>query len=102
MAARRQEVPSKPRPRRSVLRLYVAGTSPNSTEAIANLAEIEKRITEVKLELEIIDVFRFPARGLADSILVTPTLVRISPRPSIRIVGNLRDLELVMRSLELR
>lgn len=99
MIAARRRQPS--RRRRSVLRLYVAGTSPNSTEAIANLAEIEKRLPDVTLELEIIDVFRFPARGLADSILVTPTLVRISPRPSIRIVGNLRDLELVMRSLGL-
>jgi circadian clock protein KaiB len=81
-----------------VLCLYVAGSSPNSVAAIANLKAMEPRVTG-RLELEIVDVLRKPERALSDAILVTPTLVRLSPSPTCRIFGNLRDTEAVLRSL---
>ena len=82
------------------LRLYVAGSSPNSLEARANLKVIEGRLG-ARFELELVDVLANPGRALSDGILVTPTLVRVSPWPSIRILGNLRDIELVLRTLGL-
>ena len=84
-----------------VLRLYVAGSSPNSLAAIANLKALEARYPTARFELEIVDVLLDPRRALTDAILVTPTLVKLSPAPSCRILGNLRDAELVGRSLGL-
>jgi circadian clock protein KaiB len=84
-----------------VLRLFVAGASPNSLAAIANLKAIESSEPRA-FDVEIVDVLKSPERALAESILVTPTLVKVAPAPACRILGNLRDLELVLRSLGLR
>ena len=85
---------------RVVLRLYVAGSSPNSAAAIANLKTLDEG-SPVQFELEIVDVLQEPRRALSDGILVTPTLVKLSPSPSCRILGNLRDFQVVLRSLGL-
>jgi len=73
------------------LRLYVAGGAPNSVLAIANLAALCRKHLQVNFKLEIIDVLKFPRRALADGVLVTPHLAKLSPAPAARIVGNLSD-----------
>ena len=85
--------------KRMKLRLYVAGGAPNSVRAIANLAAICKEHLQSRFTLEIIDVLLFPARGLADGILVTPSLTKLSPGPAARIVGNLSDRSNVLQAL---
>lgn len=82
------------------LRLYVAGDAPNSVAAIANLGSLLAE-TAAKTELEIIDLLVDPTRGLRDSVLVTPTLLRVSPPPVRRVLGNLRDRAALMRALGL-
>jgi circadian clock protein KaiB len=82
-----------------VLRLYIADSAPNSVRAIANLAAICKAHFGDKFELEIIDVLEYPQRALADGILVTPSLTKISPSPSAKIVGNLSDTGSVLHAL---
>jgi circadian clock protein KaiB len=82
-----------------VLRLYIADSAPNSERAIANLAAICKQYLGDKFELEIIDVLEYPERALADGILVTPSLTRLSPAPSRKIVGNLSDTNSVLHAL---
>ncbi len=82
-----------------VLRLYIADSAPNSTRAIANLAAICKQHFGDRFELEIIDVLEYPQRALADGILVTPSLTKISPSPSAKIVGNLSDTASVLLAL---
>ena len=82
-----------------VLRLYIADSAPNSTRAIANLAAICKAHLGDRFELEIIDVLEYPQRALADGILVTPSLTKISPAPSAKIVGNLSDTDSVLHAL---
>ncbi len=82
-----------------VLRLYVADSAPNSAMAIANLAAICKEHFGGKFELEIIDVLEYPQRALADGIIVTPSLTKISPSPLARIVGNLSDTKSVLHAL---
>ena len=79
-----------------VLRLYVAGSSPNSVAALTNLRAL---LTGERHELEIIDVLRHPDRALSDAVIVTPMLDKRSPRPACRIFGNLSDGALVRRSL---
>ena len=82
-------------------RLYVAGDTPNSALASANLRAICRTHLPDRHEIEIVDVFSNPRRALEDGILMTPTLVRLSPSPIRKIVGTLSDLETVLRALGL-
>jgi len=70
-------------------RLYVAGGTSNSMQAIANFKVICAQHLSDRYELEIVDVIREPERALADGILMTPTLVKIAPAPITRIIGTL-------------
>ncbi|MCM3875180.1 MAG: circadian clock protein KaiB [Thermoanaerobaculia bacterium] len=83
------------------LRLYVAGQAPNSAAAIRNLGILfpggESSGQPVKIE--IVDVLREPLRGLADGVLLSPTLVRLAPPPVRRVVGNLSNHEAVLLAL---
>jgi circadian clock protein KaiB len=81
------------------LRLYVAGGAPNSVRAVANLAAICKKHVQSAFKLEIIDVLQFPLRALADGILVTPHLAKLSPSPAAKVVGNLSDRASVLTAL---
>jgi circadian clock protein KaiB len=82
-----------------VLRLYIANNAPNSRRAVANLATICKEHLEDNFKLEIVDVLETPLRALADGILVTPSLTKVSPSPVAKIVGNLSDKGSVLRAL---
>jgi circadian clock protein KaiB len=83
------------------LRLYVAGGAPNSVRAIANLAAICKEHLQSAFNLEIIDVLKSPLRALADGVLVTPHLAKLSPSPAAKVVGNLSDRASVLTALGL-
>jgi len=80
------------------LRLYVTGSAPNSIAALANMKAVRAALDEDH-ELEIVDVLERPERALADDVLVTPTLLKLAPRPSCRIVGNLSNIHQVLSSL---
>jgi circadian clock protein KaiB len=82
-----------------VMRLYVANNAPNSVRAVANLAAICKEYLADKFKLEVIDVLEHPLRALADGILVTPSLAKISPLPAAKVVGNLDEKSSVLRAL---
>lgn len=84
------------------MRLYVVNNAPNSLLAIANLAAICKEFLHDNFKLEIVDVLAEPLRALADGILVTPSLAKLSPSPAANIVGNLSDKSGVMRALGIR
>ena len=82
-------------------RLYVAGAAQNSTHAIANLKALCRAHLQGRSEIEIVDVLREPGRALDDSVFMTPTLVRLAPAPSVRIVGTLSQTQTVLESLGL-
>ena len=84
-----------------VLRLYVAGSAPNSLRAIANAKAICDEHFASGHELEIVDVLDHPQQALADGIVVTPTLLRLLPLPVLRVVGNLSDSNQVLLALAL-
>jgi circadian clock protein KaiB len=85
---------------RRVLRLYVAGNSPNSLIAIANVKAIcDAHYFAAGHELEIVDILIDPRRALADGIIVTPTLLRLMPLPVQRVIGNLSDTAQVLLTL---
>ncbi|NPV63747.1 MAG: circadian clock protein KaiB [Methanotrichaceae archaeon] len=83
------------------LKLYVASGTPNSVLALRNLQTIIDDFLQGHHTLEIIDVFKEPSRAIADGILVTPSLVKLSPPPRISIIGNLSDREAVLVALDL-
>src|SRR5512134_2550538 len=80
-----------------VMCLNVANGGPNSARAMANLEAICRDYLKGNFKLEIIDVLQSPLRALADGILVTPSLAKVSPLPAAKIVGNLSDKESVPR-----
>jgi len=85
-----------------VLRLYIARDAPNSLQAVANLEAICREHLGSAFTLEIVDVLEHPQRALADGILVTPSLTKVSPAPGTRVVGNLSDTRGVLRALGVR
>jgi circadian clock protein KaiB len=86
---------------KTYLYLYIANESPNSVRALANLKSIcQDYYKEGCYHLTVIDVMKDPLRALDDEILITPTLIRLGA-PSVRILGDLSDREMVVRSLGL-
>jgi len=82
-----------------VMRLYISGNAPNSVRAIANLDAICKEYLKDGYKLEIVDVFEKPARALAEGVIVTPSLAKVSPSPAVKVVGNLSDKANVLLAL---
>lgn len=82
-----------------LLRLYIVGGAPNSVQAIANLETICREHLKEGYRLEVVDVLEHPRRALADGVLVTPSLAKLSPRPVASVVGNLNDRSKVLLAL---
>jgi circadian clock protein KaiB len=81
--------------------LYVAADSLNSVQARANLGALCREYLPDRYEIEIIDVFLEPQRALAEDIRMTPTLLKVSPRPLRRIIGTLSQTQRVLDTLGL-
>jgi circadian clock protein KaiB len=69
--------------------LFVAGESPNSVAALANLRRAIELEGPKRFELEVVDVFERAERALSEHVLVTPTLIRVAPPSVRRLVGDL-------------
>ncbi len=82
-------------------RLYVAGDTANSAQALANLSALCRTWLPDRHAIEIVDVFKEPALALAEGIFMTPTLVKLAPSPGRRIVGTLSQTQTVLLSLGL-
>lgn len=92
----------KPVPDRYILKLYVAGQSPKSVKAIANLKKICEENLRGRYELEVIDLYQQPQLAQGDQITAVPTLIRKLPPPLSRIIGDLSDTERVLVGLDIR
>jgi circadian clock protein KaiB len=84
------------------LRLYVAGASPKSLKAFANLRRLCEEHLAGRYEIEIIDLVKRPQLARSDDIVAIPTLVRSLPEPMRKIIGDLSDTERVLLSLQVR
>ena len=82
-------------------RLFVAADTVNSGQATANLNTLCRERLVGRHEIEIVDVFREPQRALAEGIRMTPTLLKLAPPPTRRIVGTLVDTQRVLETLGL-
>src|SRR5512138_2159435 len=84
------------------LRLYVAGQTPNSVRAFANLKKICEEYLAGQYQIEVIDLLVNPQLAQSDQILAVPTLVRKLPEPVRKIIGDLSNTERVLVGLDLR
>ncbi len=82
-----------------LMKLFVAGDSPRSERAIQNLVQICDKTMKNNYEITIIDVLEQPAIAEEDKIMATPTLIKLTPYPSRRIVGDLSDQNKVLTIL---
>lgn len=83
------------------LRLYVAGQTPKSIEAFANLKKIAETHLKGQYSIEVIDLMENPELARGDQILALPTLVRKLPEPVKKIIGTLADEEKVLVGLDI-
>ncbi len=88
-------------PERWLLRLYVAGQTPRSLAAFANLKAICEEHLAGRYEIEVIDLREQPEYAQSDNILAVPTLVRRLPEPITKIIGDLSNTEKVLVGLQL-
>jgi circadian clock protein KaiB len=84
------------------LRLYVAGQTPKSLAALANLKRICEEHLKQKYRIEVIDLVKNPQLAQGDQILAIPTLVRRVPSPLRKIIGDLSNTERVLVGLDIR
>ena len=84
------------------LRLYVAGQTPKSITAFANIKRLCDEHLPGRYRIEIVDLLENPQLAAGDQIVAIPTLVRKLPEPLRKIVGDLRDTERVLVGLQLR
>lgn len=84
------------------LRLYIAGQTPKSLAAIANLKNICAGDFEESYDIKVIDLLKNPALARDHQILAIPTLVRSLPVPICKIIGDLSDTERVVVGLDIR
>ncbi len=85
-----------------VLRLYVAGQTPKSITAFANLKKLCEEHLAGKYKIEVIDLLKNPQLARGDQILAIPTLVRKLPQPLKKIIGDLSNTERVLVGLDIR
>jgi circadian clock protein KaiB len=84
------------------LRLYVAGSTPQSSRAITNLKTICESHLKDHYDLTVVDLYEQMDRAQEDQIDVTPTLIRYWPLPVRRLVGNLSQIERVLETLDVQ
>jgi circadian clock protein KaiB len=85
-----------------VLILYIAGQTPNSKAAVANLKEICEENLAGRYQIQVVDLLENPQLARGDQILAIPTLVRKLPEPVRKIIGDLSNTERVLVGLDLR
>ena len=83
------------------LRLYVAGQTPTSLKALANLKRLCAEHLDGRYEIEVVDLVEHPGLAATDEILAIPTLVRRLPHSIRKVIGDLSDAERVIVGLQL-
>jgi circadian clock protein KaiB len=91
-----------PDDQRYLLRLYIAGATPRSTQAILNIKRICEEYLQGRYELEVIDVYQQPVLAPGEQIVAAPTLIKQLPLPLRKFIGDMSDTERILIGLDLR
>lgn len=84
------------------LRLYVAGLTTRSQEAIRTVTTICEEHLAGRYSLEVIDIYQHPVLAKGEQIIAAPTLIKKLPLPLRKIIGNMADKDKVLVGLDLR
>ena len=85
-----------------VLRLYVTGTTRQSMRAIANIKKLCEEHLKGRYELDVVDLYQQPQLAQGEQIIAAPTLIKKSPLPQRRVIGDMSKSERVMAGLDLQ
>lgn len=83
------------------LKLYVTGASPRSGQAIANVRSLCEEYLKGRYDLEVIDIYQQPAVAVSEQIVAAPTLIKKSPAPSRRMIGDLSNRDKILVGLNI-
>lgn len=86
---------------RVLLRLYLSSRSANGTSVAQAFRSATERLPREAVQMEVIDVFKDPARAQRDRVIATPTLIKVEPGPEMRLIGSLSDSDAILRYLGL-
>jgi len=86
---------------RYVLRLYVAGMTPRSTDAIRRVTAFCEKHLSKQYELEIVDIYQKPALMKGEQIVAVPTLVKLLPAPLRRFIGDMQNEKKLLFGMDL-
>ncbi len=87
---------------RYTLRLYVAGLTPRSQDAIRSVTAICEEHLAGRCDLEVIDLYQNPVLAKGEQIIAAPTLIKKLPLPLRKIIGNMANKEKILVGLDLR
>jgi len=85
-----------------LLRLYIAGATLRSTQAILNIKQICEDHLQGRYELEVIDIYQQPTLAAGEQIIAAPTLIKQLPLPLHKFIGDMSDTERILVGLDLR
>ncbi len=88
-------------PDKYILQLFVAGTSPNSSRAIINIKNICEEYLSGRFKLNIIDIYQQPKTLVNEQIIAVPVLIKKFPLPEKRMVGDLSNIDEVLKGLNI-
>jgi circadian clock protein KaiB len=96
-----QEAGRAARRQKYVLRLYIAGMTPRSREAIRSVTAICEEYLAGRYELEVIDLYQQPTLAKGEQIIAAPTLIKKLPEPLRKFIGSMADTEKILVGLDL-
>ena len=85
-----------------LLRLYIAGSTPQSNRAVANIKIICEEHLKGQYELDVVDLYEKPYLAAGEQIIAAPTLIKKLPLPLRRIIGDMSNTDRVLVGLDLR
>ena len=99
---RKKPTPTRPKPAKYLLRLYVTGTTGRSMRAIENVRRICEEHLHGMYDLEVVDIYKNLPLARGDQIIAAPTLIKRLPVPLRRLIGDMSDERRVLVGLDLR
>ena len=97
-----EKAPEDSTEKKYVLRLYVAGTTARSNQAVTNIKRICEEHLKGRYLLEVIDIYQQPVLAKGEQIIAAPTLVKKLPPPLRRFIGTMADEERILVGLDLK
>ena len=97
----KKNISNKQRKDQYVFRLYITGASPNSLRAIANTKNLCEEYIKEEYDLQVIDVYQQPNVAKEENIIALPMLVKKHPLPEKRLIGDMSDMERVLKGFGL-